>query len=133
MSIVLWILQVLVALVFFAHGYIFVAPPTPEMADQMNAVYPVALRIFIGVAEILAAIGMLLPGITRIMPILTVFAGLGLMIVMTCAAIFHLVRAEFPMALSCLVILAIVTFVTYGRWKLRPFVPRNNAPVVRAS
>ena len=51
-------------------------------------------RLFIGVAEVLAAVGLILPGVTRILPFLTVWAVAGLMIVMGSATILHLFRGE---------------------------------------
>jgi uncharacterized membrane protein YphA (DoxX/SURF4 family) len=67
MNILLWVLQVLLALAFFAHGWIFLFPP-PEMVELMNSSIQPGFRIFIGVAEVLAAVGLTLPGITRILP-----------------------------------------------------------------
>jgi uncharacterized membrane protein YphA (DoxX/SURF4 family) len=53
MNIVLWILQVLLALAFLAHGWLFLWPP-PEIAVQMNASLPRWFQLFLGVAEVLA-------------------------------------------------------------------------------
>ena len=65
MNIVLWILQVVLAVAFFAHGMLFLVPPA-EIAEQMNASLPRWFQLFLGVAEVLAAIGLTLPGVTRI-------------------------------------------------------------------
>ena len=59
MNIVLWILQVLLAVAFFAHGWLFLWPP-PEIAAQMNASLPRWFQLFLGVAEVLAAVGLTL-------------------------------------------------------------------------
>src|SRR5215204_4221588 len=123
-NIVAWILQALLAAQFLFHGYIFVAPP-PEMVEQMNAAFAPGLRTFIGVAEILAAIGLILPAATRILPWLTPLAAAGLMIVMAGAAIFHFSRGETANAISAIVIFALVTFVAYMRWKVYPIAPRQ--------
>ena len=80
MNIALWILRVLLALAFAAHGLLYLAPPA-EMLEQINATIPPALRLFIGVAELLAAIGLILPGATRVAPGLVAMAAAGLMIV----------------------------------------------------
>ena len=82
MNIVLWILQVLLAVLFGWHGWLFLAPP-PELVEIMNAEFAPWFRIFLGVAEWLAAAGLILPGVTRIMPWLTALAAAGLMIVMS--------------------------------------------------
>jgi uncharacterized membrane protein YphA (DoxX/SURF4 family) len=80
MKIALWILQVLLAIQFLWHGWLFVAPPA-ELVEMMNAQFAPGLRIFIGVAELLAAVGLILPGVTRILPWLTPLAAAGLMLV----------------------------------------------------
>ena len=126
MNIMLWVLQVLLAVAFVAHGWLFLSPP-PEMVDQINALIPPAFRIFIGVAEVLAAIGLTLPGITRIMPALVPAAAAGLMIVMVSATILHTTRGEFSSAITTAVLFALVTFVAYMRWKVRPILPRTAA------
>ena len=65
MNILLWVLQALLALAFFAHGCLFLFPPA-SIADQMNASLPRWFQLFLGVAEVLAAVGLTLPGVTRI-------------------------------------------------------------------
>jgi hypothetical protein len=67
MRALLWVLQVLLALVFLAHGLLLLFPPA-AIADQMNASLPRAFWVFLGVAEVLAAVGLTLPGISRIQP-----------------------------------------------------------------
>ena len=119
MNIVLWILQVLLAVLYLWHGWLMINPP-PEVLEIMNTFLPPWFRIFIGLAELLAAVGLILPGLTRIMPWLTPLAAGGLMIVMASATVVHLSRGEISSAISALVILAIVTFVGYMRWKVKP-------------
>ena len=76
MNIVLWILQVLLAVAFVAHGWLFLAPP-PEIAAQMNASLPRWFQLFLGVAEVLAGVGLTLPGLTGVMPWLVTWAAGG--------------------------------------------------------
>lgn len=123
MNKLLWTLQVLLAAVFLAHGILLVAPPA-EMVEMMNAQLGVGFRIFLGVAEILAAIGLIAPGVTRILPWLTQLAAAGVMIVMVSATGVHLVRAEYSSAVTTTILLAMATFVAYQRWKIRPIVSR---------
>jgi uncharacterized membrane protein YphA (DoxX/SURF4 family) len=61
MNIGLWILQVLVALAFAAHGWLFLAPP-PEIKVQMDANLPQWFQLFMGIAELAAAVGLILRG-----------------------------------------------------------------------
>jgi uncharacterized membrane protein YphA (DoxX/SURF4 family) len=124
MNITLWVLQVLLAAAFLAHGWLYLAP-SAEMAEQLNTVVPPALRVFIGAAEVLAAIGLTLPGLTRIMPSLVPGAAAGLMIVTIGATILHTARGELNVALTTLTLFALLTFVAYMRWKVRPIAPRG--------
>ena len=123
MNVVLWILQVLLALAFLAHGWLFLAPP-PEIAAKMNETLPRWFQLFLGVAEILAGVGLTLPGITKIKPWLVVWAAGGIMIVMVAATVFHVMRGEISSAVVTLVLLAIATFVAYMRYRVRPIPSR---------
>jgi uncharacterized membrane protein YphA (DoxX/SURF4 family) len=126
MNILLWVLQVLLAVAFLAHGWLFLFPPA-AMVAMMNATIPPAFRIFLGVAEVLAAVGLTLPGITRILPWLVPCAAAGLMIVMIGATILHTTRGEISSAITTAILLVLVTFVAYLRWKVHPILPRTVA------
>ena len=128
MRIVLWILQVLLAALYVWHGLLYLAPPA-EMVDMINAMLAPGLRTFIGVAELFAAAGLILPAATRILPWLTPLAAAGLMILMASAAIFHLSRGETVNAISAVVIFALLSFVAYMRWKVYPITPRERVAV----
>jgi len=119
MGIALWILQFLLAAAFLAHGWLLLAPPA-SMIEQMNASLAPWFRIFLGYAEVLAAVGLILPGITRVLPWLVPCAAAGIMIVMISATIFHLVRGEVSSAVVTLILLVIASFVAYMRWKVMP-------------
>jgi hypothetical protein len=95
------------------------------MVDQMNASLPRWFQLFIGVAEVLAAVGLTLPGVTRIQPWLVSWAAAGLMIVMICATIFHIARGEVSSAITTVVLLAVATFIAYMRWRIAPIPPRR--------
>lgn len=126
MNILLWVLQVLLAVAYVAHGILFLNPPA-EMVQAMNESIPPALRLFIGAAEVLAAIGLVLPGLTRIQPWLTAAAVAGLMIVMVSATGLHAYRGEGSSALTTAVLFVVITFVAYMRWKVKPILPRQVA------
>ena len=123
MNIILWALQVFLAVAFLAHGWIFLFPPA-AMVELMKPI-PLAFRIFLGVAEVLAAVGLTLPGITRFLPWLVSCAAAGLMVVMIGATIFHSARGELGSAITTAILLAVVTFVAYMRWKVKPILPRT--------
>jgi putative oxidoreductase len=124
MNIVLWILQVLLAAAFFAHGLLLLAPP-PDIAAQMVASLPRWFWVFLGIAEVLAAIGITLPGLTRILPWLVTWAAVGIMFVMVSATVWHIARNEMSSAVITFVLLAMATFVAYGRARLLPIRARQ--------
>ena len=126
MNILLWVLQVLLALAFLAHGLLFLFPPA-EMVAQMNASIPRWFQVFLGVAEVMAAIGLTLPGVTRIKPGLVVWAAVGIMIVLISATVFHVVRNEVSSAVITLVMFVLATALAYLRWKVLPIRPRATA------
>jgi DoxX-like family len=126
MNVLLWVLQVLLALAFFAHGCLFLFPPA-SVVDQMNASLPRWFQLFLGVAEILAAVGLTLPGLARIQPWLVSWAAAGIMIVMISATIYHVARGEVSSAIITAVLLAMATFVAYMRWRVAAIQPRRVA------
>ena len=126
MNILLWTLQVLLAVAFFAHGAMMLFPPA-AIAEQMNAALARWFQIFIGSSEVVVAIGLTIPGITRIQPWLVSAAAAGLMIVMISATVFHLMRGEISSAITTLVLLLLATFVAYMRWRVAPIRTRITA------
>ena len=124
MNIVLWIVQALLAAQFLFHGWLFVSPP-PALVDIMNAAFPVWFRLSLGVAELLAAVGLVVPGVTRILPRLVPLAALGIMLVTVSATVFHFARGETSSGLTTLLLLVMATFVAYMRWRVRPIAPRH--------
>jgi uncharacterized membrane protein YphA (DoxX/SURF4 family) len=126
MNITLWILQVLLAAVFAAHGWMLVAPP-PELIEIMNQEMGVPFRLVLGIAEMLGAVGILLPGITRVMPRLTEVSAACFAFVSVSATVWHVVRGETSSALITTALLVVTALVAYGRWRVRPIQPRASA------
>ena len=124
MNVVLWIIQVLLALAFAAHGWLFLAPP-PEIKVQMDANLPQWFQLFMGVAEVAAAIGLILPGLTRVMPFLVTWAAVGIAIIMVSATGYHAVRSEYSSSVITFILLLMATFLVYGRQRLRPIAARG--------
>jgi putative oxidoreductase len=114
MNILLWVLQAFLAVAFLAHGWLFLSPPA-AFVDQMNASMPRWFQLFLGVAEVLAGIGITLPGLTRIRPRLVIYAAIGIMIVMVSATVFHIARGESSAAAITLVLFGMAAFVAYMR------------------
>jgi putative oxidoreductase len=123
MNKLLWVLQVLLALAFLAHGLMLLFPPG-SIVEQMNASMSREFQVFLGVAEVVAAIGLTLPGLTQIQPWWTQWAAVGIMIVMIAATIFHFQRNEISSAITTAVLLVLATCVAYMRWKVKPIAGR---------
>ncbi|MDH3943166.1 MAG: DoxX family protein [Anaerolineae bacterium] len=125
MNALLWVLQFVLATFFFFHGNIKLnlPPEFPEMLTWINDLSP-SLRTFIGLVELLGALGLLLPAVTRIQPRLIPLAAAGLSVVMLLAAIWHYPRGETALIANNIVLLVLTAFVAYGRWKLHPIPPR---------
>lgn len=116
-NVLLWIAQVILASAFGMAGVSKSTSPIPELAAQL--VWPgdipeILVRI-IGVSELAAAVGLLLPSLLRIKPKLTVWAALGLVTVMTLALIFHITRGEMFAIPINLGFGLLAAFVAWGR------------------
>lgn len=113
MNVTLWVVQLLLALAFLAHGWLFLAPPA-RAAARMNESLPRWSQVFLGVAEVLAAIGLTLPSLTGILPWLASWAAAGAMLVTLSATALHLKRQEFRSTVVTLVLFAMAAFVVYA-------------------
>ncbi|HEY7066077.1 MAG TPA: DoxX family protein [Chloroflexota bacterium] len=120
MTYALWIVQVLLALVFLFAGGVKLVTPVEEMLAQMPVPLPGWFLQFIGVAEVVGALGLLLPGITHIRPGLTPLAAAGLTIIMIGAVALTVPTMGFVMAILPLVVGIFTAFVAYGRWRIAP-------------
>jgi len=119
MTYALWIVQGLLALIFLFAGGVKLVLPLEVLTKQMPL--PGLFVRFIGVAEVLGAIGLLLPGLLRIRPGLTPLAAAGLVIIMIGATTLTLVGGDLAPALIPLVVGLLSAFVAYGRWRLAPY------------
>jgi len=124
-NILLWVLQVLLAAAFLAHGLLLLMPP-PDIAAQMLMSLPRWFWVFLGVAEVAAAIGLTLPGLSRVKPWLVAWAAGGIMIVMISATGYHIVRGEISSAAVTFVLLLMATFVAYMRLRVMPIAARRS-------
>lgn len=126
MNIVLWVLQIVFALFFGFNGITHLNVP-PDLPERIAWMYdlPPGLHYFSGTVELLAALGLVLPSLTRIQTRLTPLAALGLVIVMVGAAVWHFPRNEIANLTTNLVIAGLLGFVAYGRWRLRPIKNRR--------
>src|SRR4051812_35347481 len=115
MTYALWIVQGLLALLFLFAGSMKLIMPIEEMTAQMTVPLPGLFVQFIGVAEVLGALGLVLPGLLRIRPGLTPLAALGLVLIMSGATGLSLATGDVLPALFPLVVGLFAAFVAYGR------------------
>lgn len=118
MNVALWIAQTLLMALFIFFGYGKTFPPIEDVVASFPSLAdlaPVLIR-FIGISELLGALGLMLPGITGIRPALTSLAAAGLGLVVVLAGGFHVMRAEYTAIVLPVIVLAVCGFVVYGRW-----------------
>jgi hypothetical protein len=114
----LWIIQGLLAALFLFAGGTKLVLPIEEMTKDIAM--PGAFLRFIGVAEVLGGLGLILPGLTGIRPELTPLAAIGLTIIMVGAVVTSIVTGGLATALIPLVVGALLVFVAYGRTRVAP-------------
>ena len=116
-NLLLWIAQVLLAIVFLFTGGSKMATPSEVLAAQSHL--PGAFMKFIGVCEILGALGLVLPGLLHVQPRLTPLAAACLLVILIGATVSTAIML--PVALPLPVIVGVLTaYVAYGRWRLAP-------------
>ena len=131
MHIALWIVQVLLALAFLGAGAMKLFTPYEALVAQGIDLPELLLR-FIGLCEVLGAIGLVVPAATRIKPRLTPTAAALLALVMILALFKHAFAAEFSALGGPLVLGALSVFVAWGRFKRAPIAPRGELHAVSA-
>jgi uncharacterized membrane protein YphA (DoxX/SURF4 family) len=128
MTYALWTAQGLLALLFLFAGGMKLVLPLEALTAEMPL--PGLLVRFIGVAEVLGAIGLILPGLLRIRPGLTPLAAAGLVLIMIGATVLTLAGGEVPPALIPLMVGLLLAFVAYARWWLVPHHGSSQTPVL---
>ena len=122
MNIVLWIIQVLLALLFlFAGGTKLVLPieVLTSMGSPNQVHLPWWFIRFIGICEVLGAFGMILPGLFKIQPRLTSLAAIGLVILMIGATVVTIMGDGIGAAVVPIVVGLLAAFVAYKRWQVK--------------
>ena len=119
MNITLWIAAGVLAVAFLAAGGVKVSTPRAKLQERMAWVedFTDGQVKAIGAVELLGAIGVVVPGIFKIVPILVPLAATGLAITMVLAFVMHARRGEAKESLGAnLVLLALALFVAWGRF-----------------
>ena len=119
MNVVLWIIAGLLAAAFLAAGLMKVAQPKEKIVASgmgwAEAFSPGMVKL-IGVLEIAAAVGLILPALLDIAPVLVPLAALGLVLLMLGAIVTHARRGETQMAVVNVVLLVLAAVVAWGRF-----------------
>ena len=118
MNILLWIIQILLALVFLFAGGTKLFIPAEKLQAQAppGAIhFPGWFLVFIGVCEVLGAIGLVLPGLTRTRKGLTALAAVGLTIIMIGAVVVTVMGLGILAAVPPLIVALLCAFVAYER------------------
>jgi putative oxidoreductase len=118
LNIALWIVQILLAAMFLMVGIMKLT--NPAMAKDL----PAGLVYFIGAAETLGGIGLILPAALRIKPWLTPLAAAGIAVIMVLAAAFHISKGEISHIGFIVLLLAMAVFVAWGRYRKAPVQPK---------
>ena len=119
MNIALWVVAGLLAVAFFAAGLMKALRPKDQLAASGLAWvedFSAPMVKLIGVLEVLAAIGLILPALLDIAPIFVPLAAVGLVLMMIGAMVVHARRKEYPMLAPNLVLLLLAAFVAWGRF-----------------
>jgi uncharacterized membrane protein YphA (DoxX/SURF4 family) len=114
-NIVLWIVQILLALLFLFAGGTKLVMPIEEMTKDMPVALPGLFLRFIGVCEVLGGVGLILPWLSGVRPGLTPLAAVGLVIIMIGATVITLMMGTFSLALIPLVTGILAAWVAYAR------------------
>ena len=120
----LWVVQVILAALFGYVGLMKMITPAEQLMESgMSAVNFVGIGMtrFIGVSELIGAIGLILPAALRIKPILTPLAASGIAVIMILATAYHIYAGEPPATIAFFLLAA---FVAWGRFKKAPIEPK---------
>lgn len=118
MEIALWIAQALLALMFLFAGFTKTFQSQEKLATAMpwTTHFPMAFVRFVGIVEILGAIGLILPPLVGIAPVLVPIAAIGLVLTMVGAMIYHVSQKEFSALGMNIILLLIAAFIAWGRF-----------------
>ncbi|MCG2803343.1 MAG: DoxX family protein [Cellulomonas sp.] len=118
MNVLLWILAGVLAALFLTAGATKLSRPKDKLASSMGWVesFSAGTVKLIGALEVLAALGLVLPAVTGIAPVLVPLAATGLALVMVGAIVVHVRRGETPMIAFNVVLLVLAVVVAWGRF-----------------
>jgi uncharacterized membrane protein YphA (DoxX/SURF4 family) len=121
MNTLIWIAQSLLAVLFIFHGIAMFNPPAAVQDSVVKKMgFSLPFLKIIGTLEVLGGIGLILPSWTRVMPLLSPLAALGLAVIMTGAVVSRERQAEGTQTVATSIVTLLVIFVAIGRFWLAP-------------
>lgn len=123
MKITVWVVSVVLAVAFLLLGGVKLIMTTAEL-EEMGGVPVVLLRIA-GAAEVLGALGLILPAATRIVPVLTPLAASGLVVVMTGATVTNIIIGMYAVTIQTVLLGMLAAFVAWARYTDYAIQPRG--------
>jgi DoxX-like family len=126
-TIALWAAQLLLAAAYGLFGSMKAMQPLDQLAVMMKWIpdFPPLFVRTLGIVEVLAAVGLILPSLTRIQPRLTVLAALCIMVHQFCAVALHVSRGEVGVVGLNIVLIALAGFIFWGRQNRAVVAPRG--------
>ena len=119
MNTLVWTLQIVLALVFAGAGLVMLVKTQADLSkmfgDWVDNV-PAALLKLLGLAELAAGVGLVLPPLVGVFPVLTAFAAAGVVIVMIGAVVIHAGRSEYPNVAISLTFAAMAGAIAFARF-----------------
>ncbi len=121
----LWTMQSLLALVFLMTGSMKLLMPA-EMLEAQSPL-PVIVSRFVGLCELAGALGLILPGVLRIRPMLTPLVAAGLVVLMICATVLTpILISPDPLMMALPATVGVLAgFVGYARLRIAPIRARS--------
>jgi DoxX-like family len=126
-TIVLWVAQLLLAAAYALFGSMKATQQLDKLAAMMTWIpdFPPLFVRTLGVVEVLGAVGLILPSLTRIQPRLTVVAALCILVHQLCAITLHVSKGEFGVLGLNVVLIALAAFIFWGRRSKAVVAPRG--------
>ncbi len=127
LNITLWAVQSLMAIIFVMAGANKLFQPIAQLSQMLPWVTTVSegLVRFIGISELSGGLGLLLPSILKIKPVLTPVAAIGLTIIMILAMVFHVSQSQAAVIGVNFIFMALLLFIVWGRYNKLPIPARN--------
>ena len=119
MDVVLWVIAGLLAVAFLGAGLMKLGQPRKKLVDSgmgWAADFGDGAVKAIGVLEVLGALGLVLPALFDVAPVLVPLAATGLAVVMVGAIVVHARRKEPQMVVANVVLLVLAAVVAWGRF-----------------